>query len=116
MPLVVLLGLAHGQNLNPGDFPAQVILRIAPNRVGEGVLLNANHVLTLAENCFDAEHKDVRLAPTAITVVHSITLLVPTSPAVPVQRIYAHDHYNFDNGKFNVCVLRVSGIHMIPWP
>lgn len=95
------------QNAIVGDFPAHVALNIAGGRFGEGVIINQNHVLTLAQNVFNAVHLDVLLAPADITVTSGLTLLPGNPAGAAVQRIYPHDHYNFHNGKFNVAVLRV---------
>lgn len=98
-----------------GDFPSHVGLHIVGGRFGEGVILNVNHVLTLAENVFGLhvlnqnDNRNVRLAPADITVSAGVAA-IPASPVapLPIIRIYAHDHYNFHSGKFNVAVLRVS--------
>lgn len=91
-------------------FPSHVALHIAGGRFGEGVILNGNHVLTLAQNVFEVlpNPPDHRLAASAITISAGVTAVpgIPTN-TIPVQRIYAHDHYNHHTGKFNVAVLRV---------
>lgn len=91
-----------------GDFPAHVGLVITGGRFGEGVVVNQNHVLTVAENVFEVEHRNVRLAPNAISVASGL-VTIPATPTnlMAVQRIYAHNDYNFHSGKFNVAVLRV---------
>lgn len=94
-----------------GEYPSHVLLRITDGRLGEGVILNANHVLTVATNVFEQENRNFRLAPENITVVAG-SVLVPANPPpvgiLAVFRIYAHPMYNFHSDKFNVAVLRVS--------
>lgn len=93
-----------------GEYPSHVILRMTDGRRGEGVILNANHVLTVATNVFEQEERNFRLGPENITVVAGVS--VPANPAaaaiLAVFRIYAHPMYNFHSDKFNVAVLRVG--------
>lgn len=105
-----MLGASTAQNVQPGDYPAHVALHITGNRFGEGVILNVNHVLTLAQNAFGVgDNSNVRLAPADIQVNSGVVALAPpVTGANPVLRIYAHDNYNFHSGKYNVAVLRVS--------
>lgn len=83
---------------------------MTPNRFGEGVVLNRNHVLTVASNVFDINVGD-RLAPTAITVrAGAITVSGTTPVALAVSRIYAHENYNRFTLANNIAVLRVGSL------
>lgn len=103
------MGACQAQTATAGDFPAHVALHIVGGRIGEGVIVNQNHVLTVAQNVFDPVDQNVRLAPADITVSAGIVLIAaaPTG-MLPIIRIFAHDHYNFHTGKFNVAVLRMT--------
>lgn len=93
-----------------GDFPAHVALILPAGRFAEGVIVNQNHIFTLAQNVFGlAESRVIRLAPADISVSAGVLQIdgTPTAGLLSVMRIYAHDHYNFHTGKFNAAVLRV---------
>lgn len=111
-----MLGATSAQISVAGDYPSHVAVHIVGGRIGEGVILNANHVLTLASNVFHAVNRNVRLAPADISVSAGVVLISanPTG-TLPVMRIFAHDHYNFHTGKFNVAVLRVRKKMKILW-
>lgn len=103
-----MLGLSSAQISVVGDYPSHVAVHIVGGRFGEGVILNPNHALTLAQNVFHAVDRNVRLAPADITITAGATLIGAAAPNnFAVERIFAHDHYNFHTGKFNVAVLRV---------
>lgn len=100
--------MASARNALPGEYPAHVALHITNNRFGEGVILNQNHVLTVAQNVFDPVTNH-RLGPADITVRPGVVLIGQNpGAAMGVIRIFAHSHYNFHTLKFNVAVLRVS--------
>lgn len=97
--------------MSVGEYPAQVQIVITPgNRVGDGVILNQNHVLTVAQNVFHHELTNDRLAPGDLSVRAGIVNIpAANAPAtLPVFRVYAHHNYNFHTRKFDVAVLRVS--------
>lgn len=106
--LSALLGASQAQNTVLGAFPSQVGLQIVGNRFGEGVILNENHVLTVARNVFDANGLN-RLDVTDITIVGAGVINIGANPiGLPINRIFAHENYNFHTGEFNVAVLRVN--------
>lgn len=103
-----MLGATSAQISVAGDYPSHVAVHIVGGRIGEGVILNANHVLTLASNVFHEAERNVRLAPADISVSAGVVLIgAPPTGTLPVMRIFAHNHYNFHTRKFNVAVLRV---------
>lgn len=75
-------------------------------RFGEGVILNENHILTVARNVFNADLTN-RLLTTEITVTAGVVLIGANPTGLPINRIYVHDRYNTHTGEFNVAVLRV---------
>ena len=79
------------------------------SRLYEGFILNDLHILTTATACFDPDRPKMRLDTVNMRVVHSVVNIGTNPPnALAVSRIYVHDDYNHDSGKFNVGVLRVS--------
>lgn len=95
------------RNANSGEYPGQVALYMPGNRFGEGVVLNRNHALTVATNCFDLLGN--RLSPSGITVRAGTINISGAAPALMlVMRIYAHEGFNRFNLRNNIAVLRVS--------
>lgn len=105
-----LADLSIGRNANTGEFPAHAALYMPNNRFGEGVIINNNHVLTVAQNVFDPISNNL-LAPNNITVrAGVINLGVNPPPLLNVIRIYAHEGYNRFTLVNNLAVIRVSWV------
>lgn len=87
------------------------------NRFGEGVVLNRNHVLTVASNVFDNTAAGLRLSPSAITIrAGAITISATAPPLLFVASVFAHEGYNRFTLQNNIAVLRVRRIFWCPTP
>ena len=99
------------RNANSGEYPAQAALYMPGNRFGEGVVVNRNHILTAAANCFDLVGN--RLSPTTITVrAGAITISATAPPLLTVARVFTHENYNWFTRENNIAVLRVRNWKM----
>lgn len=102
---IALAASSHAQNAAAGVFPSQVLITMPQARMGEGCILNQNHVLTAASTVIV---NYVRLAPTDIQIRAGIIDSAVASPNMAVIRVYAHVDYNQFTNKNNIAMLRVS--------
>uniref|UniRef100_A0A182JGD9 Uncharacterized protein n=1 Tax=Anopheles atroparvus TaxID=41427 RepID=A0A182JGD9_ANOAO len=89
-----------------GQFPAQVGIQIGTTLFCGGSILNQNHVLTAASCVLDANNNLV--AANQLTVRAGVLQIDASAPALTVQRIFPHQHFNPWTFENDIAVLRMT--------
>uniref|UniRef100_A0A182QMC8 Peptidase S1 domain-containing protein n=1 Tax=Anopheles farauti TaxID=69004 RepID=A0A182QMC8_9DIPT len=115
----------HGQvadNWNPflvgggpaviGAYPAQVAVQIGTTSFCGGSILNQNHILTAAGCVLDANQN--LIAANQLTVRAGVLTVDQNAPALAVNRIFPHPHYNPWTFENDLAVLRLTNNIQFP--
>ncbi|XP_035901848.1 chymotrypsin-1-like [Anopheles stephensi] len=104
--------LVGGGPATVGAYPAQVAIQIGATTFCGGTILNQNHILTAAGCVLDANNN--LIAANQFTVRAGVLTVDQNAPALAVNRIFPHPHYNPWTFENDIAVLRLTNNIVFP--
>ncbi|XP_062542389.1 trypsin-like [Armigeres subalbatus] len=98
--------LTGGTAAGLGQFPAHVGINISPTVFCGGTILNNNHILTSGSCVLDSGNN--LTAASQLNVRSGVVTIDASTPAVLVDRIFVHPHYNPFTFENDIAIVRTT--------